>query len=177
MEQKCEIRLAGSGGQGVILASIILAEAALLSGREVAQSQSYGPEARGGACKAEVVVDKNSIIYPKVRKANFLLALTQQALDTYCEDTAEDAMILADASLKVPVNVGGRTIKQAAILSTAIDKIGKAMTANIVAVGVVNQLLKIADPVILERAVMMHVPPKTAELNMRALHEGVLLAS
>jgi 2-oxoglutarate ferredoxin oxidoreductase subunit gamma len=73
----------GAGGQGVILCSIILAEAAFLTGKNVAQSQSYGPEARGGLCRAELVIDEAKIVYPKVTHADFLLALTQASLDKY----------------------------------------------------------------------------------------------
>lgn len=84
-----ELRFTGSGGQGVILCSIIMAEAAFLAGKRVAQSQSYGPEARGGLCKAELVIDEKEITYPKVTKTDFLLALTQASLDKFGGNTAE----------------------------------------------------------------------------------------
>ena len=78
---KLEIRLAGSGGQGIILATIILAEAAVIAGKNTAQSQSYGPEARGGMCKAEVIISDEPIGFTKVTSPDFLLALTQSSLD------------------------------------------------------------------------------------------------
>ena len=96
-----EMRFAGSGGQGVILCSIILAEAAFLAGKRVAQSQSYGPEARGGLCRAELVIDEKEITYPKVTQPNFLLALTQASLDKFGANTAEDALILMDIQMPV----------------------------------------------------------------------------
>ena len=80
MSRRLDLRLSGSGGQGVILATIILAEAALLAGKKAVQSQAYGPEARGGMCKAETIVSDSPIWFTKVQTPNFLLALTQQAL-------------------------------------------------------------------------------------------------
>ena len=94
-----EIKLAGSGGQGIILASVILAEAAVLSGKEAAQSQSYGPEARGGSCKAEVIVSDRPIGFTKVRKPTFLMALTQDAFDKYYPGVTPECVVLADADM------------------------------------------------------------------------------
>ncbi|MCL2675782.1 MAG: 2-oxoacid:acceptor oxidoreductase family protein, partial [Firmicutes bacterium] len=96
---KAEIRLTGSGGQGVILASIILAEAAIMADKNAVQSQSYGPEARGGMCKAEVIIDEDNIGFTKVTQPTFLLALTQESLDTYAKSLPKDCLIMADASL------------------------------------------------------------------------------
>ena len=92
------MRFTGSGGQGVILCSIVLAEAAFLAGKNVAQSQSYGPEARGGLCRAELIVDDEKIVYPRVTRADFLLALTQESLDKY--GSGMNGLIVTDESLK-----------------------------------------------------------------------------
>lgn len=174
MSNRCEIRLAGSGGQGVVLATVILAEAAYMAGKAVAQSQSYGPEARGGMCKAEVVVDDHRIHYTKVEHASFLLALTQQSLDKYLPDVAPDAVIMIDSSLEMPApeKLAGHKVVQIPILSTATDVVGRAMTANIVAVAAINEVLGIAPEDILEKAVLMHIPKGTEKLNMLALSEG-----
>jgi 2-oxoglutarate ferredoxin oxidoreductase subunit gamma len=83
MKDRIEIRLGGSGGQGLILGGIILAEAAILDGKNAIQAQSYGPEARGGASKAEVIIADGEIAFPKVQNADVLLALTQKACDKY----------------------------------------------------------------------------------------------
>ena len=99
---RMEIRLAGSGGQGVILATIILAEAALEAGKYTAQSQSYGPEARGGSCKAEVLVSDTELGYTKVQNPTFFMALTQDSLEKYAKSLDRDCLILVDSSLKVP---------------------------------------------------------------------------
>ena len=171
-ETRFEMRFAGSGGQGVILCSIILAEAAFLAGKRVAQSQSYGPEARGGLCRAELVIDENTITYPKVIKTNFLLALTQASLDKFGASTAEDALIVIDKSLLEPDDLGSYNVVALPILQTAARVVGKPMTANIVAVGAINELLEIAPDDLLEQAVHMHIPKGTEQINMLALAEG-----
>ena len=80
MAKRWEIRLSGTGGQGLILAGIILAEAAIIDGFNAVQSQSYGPEARGGASKAEVIISDEEINYPKIGNAGILLAMSQKPM-------------------------------------------------------------------------------------------------
>ena len=172
---KQELRLAGSGGQGVILASVIIAEAALLSGMNVAQSQSYGPEARGGSCKAEVVISPEEIGFTKVQKPTFLMALTQKALDTYKNDLAEGCLVLIDSSLELPADLDPKYVISAPILETARKKVGKLQTANIVAVGCICKLLGIGTKKTVAKAVFMHVPRGTEALNEKALDEGLAL--
>ena len=176
-ETRVEMRFTGSGGQGVILCSIILAEAAFLAGKNVAQSQSYGPEARGGLCRAELVIDEKAITYPKVMQTDFLLALTQASLEKYGTSTSEDALIMIDKTLLEPDDLGSYNVVALPILQTAARTVGKPMTANIVAVGAINEILQIAPREILEEAVRMHVPKGTEELNMLALEEGIKLGA
>ncbi len=175
MKDKMQLRLAGSGGQGVILGSIILAEATLMEGRKVVQSQSYGPEARGGMCKAEVIVDSEQIDYSKVEKPDFLLALTQESLNKYAPEVSEQGIIMADESLNIPGSVRADNVVRVPILKTARDVVGKEVTSNIVALGAINAVLGLASESVLEKAVMLHVPGHTAQLNTRALKEGVKL--
>lgn len=177
MSSRCEIRLAGSGGQGVILATVILAEAAFMAKKAVVQSQSYGPEARGGMCKGEVIVDEKPIRYTKVEHASFLLALTQESLDKYASDVSDNAIIMIDSALKAPDNVKNHAIISVPILQTAAEAVGRIATANIVAVAAINSVLKIAPDDILEQAVLMHIPKGTEKLNMIALAEGKKLVT
>ena len=167
-----QIRLAGSGGQGIILASIILAEAALLDKKFAAQSQSYGPEARGGVCKAEVVIADEEIDYPKVQKVDVLLVLTQESLTKYSKETVSDSIIVADSSLKVPTSGVKGTVISVPILQTASDVVGDIMTANVVAVGALNAIAKTVDNDALKKALFMHIPRGTEDLNNKALLEG-----
>ena len=172
---KQELRLAGSGGQGVILASVIIAEAALHAGMNVAQSQSYGPEARGGSCKAEVVISPEEIGFTKVQKPTFLMALTQKALDAYKKDLAEGCIVLIDSSLEMPTDLDPKYVISVPILETARKKVGKLQTANIVAVGCICKLLGIGTKKTVAKAVLMHVPRGTEALNEKALDEGLAL--
>ncbi len=171
-----ELRLAGSGGQGVILATVILAEAALLSGKHTAQSQSYGPEARGGSCKAETLISDQAIGFTKVQNPTFLMALTQKSLEKYGPAVDENCLVLIDSALTVPEGMKARTMVSLPILDTARNTVGRLQTANIVAVGCINELLGITDHQTMSKAVLMHIPKGTDKLNMKALEEGTKLA-
>lgn len=166
------MRFTGAGGQGVILCSIILAEAAFLTGKNVAQGQSYGPEARGGLCRAELIIDEAQIVYPKVTCADFLLALTQASLNKYGSDTAGDALIVMDSSLRAPEDLGSGNVTALPILRTASKVVGNPLTANIVSAGAINALLGIAPDELLEQAMRMHIPWGTEAMNLLALSEG-----
>lgn len=170
-----EIRLTGSGGQGIILATIILAEAAIEAGKFTAQSQSYGPEARGGSCKAEVIVSENPIGFTKVENPTFFMALTQKSLDQYAKTLDDNCIILVDSSLTVPDYLNSANVTKAPILETAIKDVGKAFTANIVAVAAINALLNLVSYEDLKTAVLGHVPKGTEEINEKALKLGAKL--
>lgn len=169
------MRFSGSGGQGVILASVIVAEAAVAAGLEAVQSQSYGPEARGGMCKAETVLSREQIWFSKVTRPNFLLALTQTALNKYAQGLADDAVVMIDDTLTVPEGLDPARVLALPILTTARDKVGKLMTANIVAVGAVNKALGLFDEQALHEGVRRHIPAGTEELNWKALDAGAAL--
>ncbi len=171
--EKLELRLAGSGGQGVILASIILAEAAINADRYACQSQSYGPEARGGACKAETIISDQQISYPKIIVPGFLMALTQKAADKYAVNLQDDAIVVLDSRLEVPESARRYKVYQLPILDTAEYEVGKALTANIVAVGVINRILNICSPEQLSEAVLKRIPKGSEEMNMKALQAGM----
>ena len=178
MKAKYEMRFTGAGGQGVILCSIILAEAAFLTGKIVAQSQSYGPEARGGLCRAELVIDEAKIVYPKVTHADFLLALTQASLDKYGPGVPADAMIVMgsangsaiaivmDSSLQAPENLGSGNVVALPILYTASKVVGNVLTANIVSAGAIDALLGIAPGALLEQAMRMHAETNTINYKL-----------
>ena len=169
-----EVRLAGSGGQGLLLAGLTLAEACgLYDGREVTMVQSYGPEARGGASKAEVIVSDDPIDYPLCSRVDILLALTQEAADAYCWDLKPDAWILVDADL---VN-HPPTSRAVALPFTAAarDKLKKVMVANIVALGAIGELTGLVSKRALEKALLARVPKGTEDLNRKALSLGAKL--
>ena len=169
-----ELRLSGSGGQGLILAGVILAEAALIDGKKTIQSQSYGPEARGGASKAEVIISDSDIDFIKVQKCDLLLCLTQTAYDKYGKDYT--SVLVMDSRLTLKYPEPSKVVK-VPILDAAADKLGKPMVANIVALGVINGLLKLVAKEALAEAVLKRVPKGTEDLNKRALELGYELAS
>ena len=171
-EERYEVRLSGSGGQGIIMAAIILAEAAgVYDEKFVCQSQSYGPEARGGTSKAEVIISNQTIDYPKAIKPDLLLSMNQEACDTYFPDLKTDGLLVVDSTLvhQVPIN------RVAAIPFTRIARkeIGKEMVANMVALGAVGALSQIISLESLEQALMARVPKGTEKINRKALHAGM----
>jgi 2-oxoglutarate ferredoxin oxidoreductase subunit gamma len=175
---RTEFRLSGSGGQGLLLAGIVLAEAAILEGKHAVQTQSYGPEARGGASKAEVVVSDEEIDYPKAIDPDYLLALTAESYRTYGPAMGASGgrgLIVVDSSVPIQADIAARTVA-VPILETASGKIGKKVVANMVALGVLGGLSKAASAASLEAAVRSRVPKGTEELNLKALRAGLELA-
>lgn len=169
---RSEIRLAGSGGQGLITAGVILAEAAgLHEGKHVAQTQSYGPEARGGASKAEVVIADEPIHYPKAQRLDVLLALTQEACDRYFHDLKHDGTLIIDADLVTTLPVS--TALAVPITRTVRDALGRELFANIAALGVLAGVTGIVGEKSLEAAVLARVPPGTEQINKKALRLGL----
>ncbi len=172
---RVEVRLAGSGGQGLILAGLILAEAAgVYEGREVAMAQSYGPEARGGASKAEIIISDAAIDFPLCSHVDVLLAMTQEAADAYCWDLKPGAWILVDADLVA--HPPSSLAISLPFTSAAKEKLKKAVVANIVALAAIAEITGIVSRRSVEKALLARVPRGTEELNKRALNLGVRLA-
>jgi len=170
-----EIRLSGSGGQGIILASIILAEAAgIFEGYHVSQTQSYGPEARGGKCKAEVVISSKQIDYPKAVQLDMMLAMNQASCDAYYYDFKPNGLLLVDSGLveQVPTS----RVVELPFTNIARKVAGKALFANIVALGVLAHLCPILSINSLESALAARVPKGTKKLNTKALQAGIKAA-
>jgi len=172
MAQRFEVRLSGSGGQGLIMAGIILAEAAsIYDGKFVCQTQSYGPEARGGSSKAEVVISEEEIDYPKAIKPDLLLAMNQKSCDAYFFDLKPTGTLVVDSTFVKQLP----TTRAVALPFTQIARteLGKEMVANIVALGALTKLTGIVSLKSLEAAVLKRIPKGTEELNRRALEAGI----
>jgi 2-oxoglutarate ferredoxin oxidoreductase subunit gamma len=177
MSYRYEIRLSGEGGQGIVLAGVILAEAAAIyDGKNATQTQVYGPESRGGASKAEVIISDEEIDYPKAMAVDLLLALTQAAADKYSHDLKPSGILVVDSAKVANVPAGNYAVHRLPIIDTAKDTVGKAMVANIVSLGVIAGLSKVVSPEAIEQAVLARVPKGTEELNRRALEAGFALA-
>ncbi|AFK87164.1 MULTISPECIES: 2-oxoacid:acceptor oxidoreductase family protein [Thermoanaerobacterium] len=171
MINKFEMRFAGAGGQGIILAGIILAEAVLLDGKNCVETQSYGPEARGGASKSEVIISNDIIDYPKVQKPDILAVLSQKAYNMYKNDLKNDGIIVTDSSINVDDNAMNKVFSLP-IIETAKNKVGSLFTANIVLLGVVAELTNIVSQESLMKAIIQKVPKDTEKLNKIALEAG-----
>ena len=173
--EKYEIRLSGSGGQGLLLGGIILAEGAINDGKNSVQTQSYGPEARGGASKSEVIISSNVIDFPKVRNCDILLSLTQKSYEQYSLGLKDDGILIIDNSVKIE-EVGNKKVYSVPILDTAINVLNKPMVTNIVALGALVEIAKVITKESLEKAVLARVPKGTEELNRKALSIGYEIA-
>jgi len=166
-----EMRLSGSGGQGMILASVIMAEAVGADPtKNVIQTQSYGPEARGGASKADVVISTNEIYYPKALTLDLLLVMTQESMDKYYPDLKEGGTLIIDNVLvtKVP------TDKYYGLPFTRLarEEAGHVMVANVVALGAIAALTGIVSHEALVKAVLARAPRGTEDKNRKAVEIG-----
>jgi 2-oxoglutarate ferredoxin oxidoreductase subunit gamma len=170
MPRRYEVRLAGTGGQGAILAGIILADAAIRDGKNVVQTQSYGPEARGGASRSEVVISEDEIDYPKVLEPDITLCMSQEACDRYSGQTRVGGLLILDAN-----HVNRAPTTQAVrvpLTSLARDVTERAITANVVGLGLLAGLTGLVSRESLEEAVRARAPEGTAQLNLQALAAG-----
>ena len=182
MSDRYEIRLSGSGGQGLVLAGIILAEAAgIYGGKNVVQTVSYGPAARGGTSRADVVISDEEIDYPKAMGLDVLLAMTQMASDESSSDLKPSGILVVDSNL-VPQVEYPRVVK-IPFTQIAKDKCGREQMANIVALGALSRLIPaipsgagVVSPDSMEAAVMARIPKGTEKLNKLAFEEGIKAA-
>jgi len=156
-QDRFEIRLSGSGGQGMIFGSVVLCEAVGHTGNmNVVQSQSYGPEARGGASKADVVISKEEIYYPKAMKLDLLLAMTQEALDKYYPDLKEGGTLIVDTTLVTEIPTDD--YYGLPFTRLAREEAGHIMVANVVALGAICALTGIVPKDKLTEAVLGRAP-------------------
>ncbi len=168
---RVEIRLAGEGGQGMILAGIILAEAAAIyDGNNAIQTQSYGPEARGGASKSEVIIAHGEIDYPEVIDADVLVALSQEACDKFASNLKKNGILIVDKDKvgRVPTT----SAIKIPIARLAVEVTGKSITANVVALGLLVGLTGVVSKKAIEKAVIGRAPKGTEEMNRDALRAG-----
>ena len=173
MSERYEMRFSGSGGQGMILSGIIMAEAAsIFGGKEAAQSQSYGPESRGGASKSEVIVGTEPVDYPKATSIDAMLAMTQEAATKYHKDIKKDGILLVDSDEVKELPKGDFKLYKFPIIATARDELGKTIVANIISLGMITELTGIVERSDIEQAVLSRVPPAFLELNKKALQIG-----
>jgi 2-oxoglutarate ferredoxin oxidoreductase subunit gamma len=166
-----EMRLSGSGGQGMILASVIIAEAIGADpSKNVIQTQSYGPEARGGASKSDVVVSTHEIYYPKAMELDLLLAMTQESMDKYYSDLKEGGILVVDNALVTDIPTDD--YYGLPFTRLAREEAGHVMVANVIALGAIAALTDVVSREALIKAVLARAPRGTGEKNEKAVEIG-----
>lgn len=177
MSDRTEFRFAGSGGQGLILAGIILADAAAIyENKNAVQTQSYGPEARGGSSKSEVIISDSPIEYPKATKVDYMVALTQESFTKYIKDVKDDGIIIADKELVTDFSNAKGKLYMIDMVKSAREELGKLLGLNIIALGVLVEISGIVSRESIEQALMKRVPKGFEDYNKKALEIGFKLA-
>lgn len=172
MSQTSEILLSGTGGQGLIMAGLILADAVIRDGKNTVQTQSYGPEARGGASKAEVIISDEDIDYPKVTKPDVLLAMSQEALTRYIGELGEDSVLIIDSTFVEEIPATTAKVFKTPYTKIARESLGKEMVANIIALGALAAISGVVSKESLKSALLSRIPKGTEALNQKALEIG-----
>lgn len=177
MSFRYEIRLSGEGGQGLVLVGKILAEAAAIyDGINATQSQSYGPEARGGASRSEVILSDEDIDFPKATELDLLLALTQRACDRYAVDLKPDGILLVDSDAVTNLPDGSFRILTAPVIRNAREKLDRAIVANIVSLGIITRIAEVVSESAVREAILTRVPKGTEDINLQAFELGLSMA-
>jgi 2-oxoglutarate ferredoxin oxidoreductase subunit gamma len=168
-----EIKIGGFGGQGVILTGMIIGKAAALhDNKDATLTQAFGPEARGSACSAQVIVSDGKILYPYVTRPDIMVSLSQDAYNRFSPELKEDGVLIVERDL---VKTPGlpTTVKVYGVPATRIaEELGRKMVLNIVLVGFFAAVTKLIDVNAMRQAVKSSVPAGTEELNLKAFDRG-----
>jgi 2-oxoglutarate ferredoxin oxidoreductase subunit gamma len=175
--QLTEIRIAGFGGQGVILSAIVLGKAAsIFQGTFATMTQNFGPEARGGACSAQLVLSDSPILYPYVTRPDILVVTSQEAYARFIPELKDGGILIVEEDLvRVdPSLSGNKEIQVYSIPATRIAEVlGKRMVQNSVMVGFFTAVTNLLDPDAVGKAVADSVPENFRELNLKAFEKGL----
>ncbi|MBZ5554666.1 MAG: 2-oxoacid:acceptor oxidoreductase family protein [Acidobacteriia bacterium] len=172
---RTEVRVSGFGGQGIILSGYIIGKAAAIFDKKNAtMTQAYGPESRGGACSAQVVISEEEINDPEVSTPNVVVAMSQEAFTTFTKDLAPGCTILIDEDLVKP---GAGQDKLFAVPAMRLaEEMGKKVVANIIMLGFFAGKTDVVSREAMEQAIQSSVPARFAELNLQAFRRGYELA-
>jgi 2-oxoglutarate ferredoxin oxidoreductase subunit gamma len=173
MARNWKIRLSGAGGQGVIRAAMILAEAALIDGSNATQSQVYGPESRGGATRAEVNISDKQILFPKVVTPDLLLVMSQEAYEKYSGNIVAGGILVLDGDIGKKAKHSGLEVYRAPITVIARKQVGNEICANVVALGVINAIAHMVSDKGMEEALRRNFKATLFEVNMQAYQAGL----
>lgn len=175
---RVEIRFAGFGGQGIIKSGIIVASAACIhGGKNAVQTQSYGPESRGGACKSEVVISEEDIDFPKIVEPDVLVVMSQHAYNSYADDVKSGGTIIMDPDM-IPSEKKLKGLKVYKVTATKIAaQLGRRIVANIVMLGAFVAITGLVDTDAMKDAIKENIPKGTEELNLAAFEKGYEFAN
>ncbi len=170
---RLEIRVAGFGGQGIIRAGLILAAAAsIYADKNAVETQSYGPESRGGACKSEVVISDDEIDFPKVTEPDVLIAMSQEAYNAYVGTVKKKGTLLLDSDL-VPKEKVTSHIRVFRVPATKIaEEMGKSLVANVVMLGALTSITHLVSADFMKKSILSTIPKGTEKLNIEAFKRG-----
>ncbi len=170
---RLEVRFAGFGGQGIIKSGIITAAAAAIyGGKNAVQTQSYGPESRGGACKSEVVISEEEIDFPKVVEPEILVVMSQHAYNDYVDDLKAEGTLILDPDM-IPREKETKNVKVYRVPATKIaEELGRRIVANIVMLGAFVAITGALDETSIKESIMENIPKGTEELNLSAFQKG-----
>ena len=172
--EKCRMVFSGSGGQGIITASIIIAEAAVLHENLIAvQSQTYGPEARGGASRSDVIISEAAINFPKVIEPNVLVCLTQEAYDKFSPIVQPGGFLLTDNKFVITNRKSDARQIELPMYATVMEKIGKPIVFNICMLGAVQSLTSLVRPESIMKVLESRIPAGFLDMNRKALTLGI----
>lgn len=174
--KRTEIRIAGFGGQGVVLAGVLLGTAAAVTdGRRAVQTQSYGAAARGGGARSEVVISDEPIVYPRVTHPDTMVAMSEEAMRKYGPDMRPRGFLFIDSDLVKNVNRDDVRVVGVPASNLATQELGKTIVANLVMLGVLVAKTGVVSVAGMEAAIRENVPPKTIDLNLKAFRRGLEL--
>ena len=173
MPKRVEIRISGLGGQGVVLAGEILGRAAVYDGKHAVQTQSYGAEARGSAARSEVIISDEKVGFPKVRKCDILVAMSQSALDKHLEDLKEGGTLLVDNDMVKKIPKIEAEIFTIPVTKIAETELKSRIYANVVMLGALTKITAMISEESVSKAILASVPEGTREGNLQGFKMGL----
>jgi len=173
--KRAEIRIAGLGGQGVVLAGQILGRAAVYDGKHVVQTQSYGAEARGSAAKSEVIISDEKIGFPIVRKCDVLVAMNKTAMDKHKKDLKEDGILIVEEDVENMLSDIVAKVFKVPATKTAEAELKSKIYANVVMLGALTRIAGLVSKAAVEKAIVDSVSKEAQEKNINAFRIGFKL--
>ena len=177
MPKRVEVRISGFGGQGVVLAGEILGRAAAYEGKHVVQTQSYGAEARGSTARSEVIISDSKIDFPKVRKCDILVAMSQKALEANLKDLKKNGLLIVDKDKVEQLPDTKARIFKIPATKTAAKLLKSRLYANVIMLGALTRITGIVKEKTVEKAIADSVPETTREANIMSFRKGLKLAT